>query len=207
MTPNVATLASLLLVLAACARAAEPQAAKPQDAKPQAAKPQDAKPQAAGSSWGRYKVLVERNAFSRTRGPQAKAEAARKLPERRPERYTVLTGITEQGDKFLAILEEVQGDTTKVAAGGPVAGGTVKAITLDGLVFEKGGKTINVAIGSSLSLGTAPPASGDASPTGTGADAKATRAASTAPATGQDPKAASLLERLRQRRMKELGRK
>lgn len=153
--------------------------------------------------WEKYEILIERNAFSRTRGPRSAPATIARTPTPRPERYTVLTGISEQDGAFVAFLEEVQGSTTQVEAGDEVAGGTVTEITLDGIVFEKEGKTTKVPIGSSLSLGPAPAG------TGVG-EASATAAGpATAPAPGTSPKdlATSILERLRRRREEELKNK
>jgi len=144
--------------------------------------------------WDQYKILVERNAFSQTRGRKAAPTIVSAAPTPRPERYTVITGVVQQGDIFVALLEEVQGPLMKVAPGDAVAGGKVTEITLDGIVFEKDGKTTQVSIGSSLSLGPAPPGTVGVAP-------------STGGATGSSPKdlAISILERLRQRREQELG--
>lgn len=155
--------------------------------------------------WENYEVLIKRNAFSKTRGQATRVTAptAHKTAAPRPERYTVLTGISQRGGRFVAFLEEVQGDTTKVAAGDEVAGGKVVSISLDGLEFEKEGKTTKVAIGSSLSLG---PGSAPA-PTGAAPNLGATGTPAGGTSSEAKDLATSILERLRQRREEELRKK
>jgi len=118
----------------------------------------------------------------------------------------VLTGIGLQGPDREAFLEESEsGRTIRVAVGDAVDRGRVTAVTLDGIEILRGGLTRRIAIGEDISLGgVGGPSAGPA-----------TGLASTRPGTASQPSAASgdeeedaatkaILERLRQRRLKEL---
>ena len=162
---------------------------------------------ASQPAWETYRVLVERNIFSRSR--------ARRLPFRaplapqatpRPEALVVLTGIVLQGDERVAFLEDTMtGATVKVRAGDQVAAGRLKNITLDYVEYEIGGRTEKIRIGRSLRR--APPASMPARAPYAAASrpTKAPAAAVSAPPTTGKSSAEAILERLRQRRQKELG--
>lgn len=144
--------------------------------------------------WAKYEILIERNVFSRARH-SPRPESARAPTAAPPaESYVVLKGVVQVDDGFVAFMEDVRGGTKTVSAGDELAGGTVKRIHLDGLVFSKDGKTREVEIGGRLGerTGAAPlPATAGARPS--------------APTAAGSKGAASVLEMLRLRRQKELG--
>jgi len=153
---------------------------------------------APAASWDRYKVMGERNIFLRERPrPRPKAEAA-PAPVQAVERSVVLTGIVRQGETYIAFLEDTRtGETSRVGAGDAVAEGRIVEIAFDGLVFEKDKKTASIEIGDSLDG-----ASSSASPDAEGSGAATGAAPSSPGLTASDER--SILERLRQRREKEL---
>lgn len=157
-----------------------------------------AEPGNAQRAWERYQVLVERNIFSRDRGsPPPRAREVTPLPPPPPERYLVLTGIASHGEKHIAFLEDIgTGVTTIVQIGDTVLQGRIKNITLDGVEYEKNDRTTIIGIGGDLE-GRKPSAlSATLSPSEmAGSDLT--------PVAGSAE--ADILERLRQKREKELG--
>jgi len=152
-------------------------------------------------SWERYEILVERNAFSRTRGPRHVARAVQVRPPRPPESFVVLVGIYEQEDGIVAFLEDVRGGSQKVNVGDTIAGGKVTAITIDKLVFEKDGESRSVEVGGRLGL-VADTSAGEDDPqieSGSGRPE--------APSSSGGGAAESILEKLRRRRAQELNKK
>lgn len=120
----------------------------------------DAKP----GTWDAYRLLAQRNIFVRDR---RLPRTDRRLPTRSAaaesamdaDRQVVLTGITKQGDEFVAFFENLRtGKTLRAPAGTTVGAGTLKAIGLNDVAYERGGKTARITIGYSLagSLATLP---------------------------------------------------
>jgi len=159
------------------------------------------------ASWHKYDVLIERNIFSRLRGSAAQlgreAEAPALPP---PERFLVLTGIVRQDDDYMAFLEDTaKGTVMRVRAGDAVLEGRVASVTLDALGYAKNGGTVTVKVGQNLEAGEGRPTrSVKAAATGTGGSAEA--ASQTGPSSGSaSDSAGDIVERLRQRRQKELA--
>lgn len=149
--------------------------------------------------WKRYEVLVERNVFSRDRGRAAKPASAQPAAVT-PASYLILKGVAQDGDRFVAFLENLQGVTTKVTVGEKLAGAEIVAVSLDGLTYRQGAETRKIEIGERL--GGSPP-SGGVGPAPTGGAKRPSRpAASGSKAGGSE---ADILDRLRRRRMRELG--
>ena len=143
------------------------------------------------SSYDRYRVLTERNIFSRDRGQRR--EAAPKITQPTPpspERCIVLKGIAQQGQDLVAFLEDTRtGVTTRARTGDSVARGRLKNITLDRVEYELEERVTAARIGEGLT-GAAP-----ASETGP----------VVAPAAAGKDSEAAILERMRQKRREELG--
>ena len=163
-----------------------------------------AQPGEAPVRWEDYRAVVERNIFSRDRGRAREPgpTVARQAPPR-AERYIVLKGVVQQGKELIAFLEDTRAATTSRARIGDAVGqGRLANITLDHVEYELDGQTEKIEIGSNLA-GSAPPALipyellEDAGVSGL-------PAAGTASGTVSEEEAA-VLERLRQKREKELG--
>lgn len=157
-----------------------------------------AEPGSAQRAWERYQVLVERNIFSRDRGsPPPRSREVTPLPPPPPERYLVLTGIARHGEKHMAFLEDIgTGVTTIIQIGDTVLQGRIKNITLDSIEYEKNDRTAIIGIGGDLEGGS-PSTISAALPLSETAGSDLTPVAGSAEA--------DILERLRQKREKELG--
>ena len=158
---------------------------------------------AASPSWDRYKVLTENNIFLRDRArARPREQSIAPVPVRAPERDFVLMGIVRRDSGCIAFVEDMRnGETLRVRSGDIFANGQITDITLDGLVYRKDDQTRDIEIGntlgeaSSLSAPTAP------APTAASTGAEGSVAPGT---TAASPDERAILERLRQRREKEL---
>jgi len=107
--------------------------------------------------WAAFKVIVERNMFSRQRGrrvEQDRTEQVRTPPVLSPESYYVLKGIAQENGEFVAFLEDTQrGQILRVRKGDSVARGVVKALTLDTIEYQFEDRTTTVAMGYDLEGG------------------------------------------------------
>ena len=159
---------------------------------------------ASQPSWDRYRIVVDRNVFSRTRGRPGPARAVVARPVFQPKSPVVLRGIARRGDEHVAFIEDTGTKKTwKVKAGDALAGGRVQRITLDRVEVDRAGRTVAIQVGSSLDgtpvLAPASMPTVTSSGTATSAQPSETKAV--------NPKLQSILERMRQRRQKELGKK
>lgn len=163
--------------------------------------------QDAPPSWEKYKVLAERNIFLRDRSPRAhstRAAAAPVYPVYPDEHYTVLTGIVRQAEVYVAFLEDTRtGVTSRARADGPVAQGRIVRITLNYVEYEKNGRTVKVDVGESLEGASPAQRSAPAPSVTIGATSDSSAGTPPPGGTGAEDERA-ILERLRQRRQKEL---
>lgn len=104
--------------------------------------------------WATFKVIVERNMFSRQRGA---AERRQRRTEERPvavpdpESYCRLRGIAQENGTFVAFVEDTRsGETLKLRQGDSVARGSIESLDLDSIVYRLEDRTITVAIGQDL---------------------------------------------------------
>jgi hypothetical protein len=110
----------------------------------------------AQDTWAKYQIILQRNIFSRQRGPlrQRRAEQARPVVTRNPESYLLLKGIVQEGGTFIAFVEDTQGNSVfRLREGDSVARGTVKNFTLDSIEYQLEDKTIHVMLGRDLEGG------------------------------------------------------
>jgi hypothetical protein len=156
--------------------------------------------------WADYSIITERNIFSRQRGRSDALPGTDQGSPRasaRPEAsYWVLRGISRQGGKYWAFMEDQRsGRMAKAAAGDAIAAGRIERLTLDRVHFAGAGGTISVAIGQTLEGGGASPAS-----EATGFSMPRAATGSTAqPAKGSAPAGADdLIQRLKARRQQQL---
>lgn len=105
-------------------------------------------------AWALYKVIVDRNMFSRQRGA---AERRQRDAEREvvtvpdPESYYRLRGIAQENGIFIAFVEDTRrSETLKLRQGNTVARGSIESLDLDSIVFRIEDRTITVAIGQDL---------------------------------------------------------
>jgi len=145
------------------------------------------------------------------RQPAAPAPAQKPEPTKRqdegpnPERFVVLRGIVFQDGRFIAFIEDtLTRETTKARIGDSVAQGRLKNITLDYVEYESYGRTVKVAV--SDNFARAETASKDASkPPPAAGTTQASDTTTSRPGTGVKKEGLSVLERLRQRRQRELA--
>ena len=157
----------------------------------------------------RYAVIVERNIFlrdrsrpnsSRTTQPTTQQHSAPKIPEEE----VWLSGVAVESEGFRAYAEDLSGSyrILKLAPGDPIARGKITAIEIDAVEYEnRDGKRIWIAIGSDFT--GKPAAVSTSSPSSYAGDAPTT-SSSTQPAGDSNSAAASLEEKMRQRRAQEL---
>ena len=104
--------------------------------------------------WALYKVIIDRNMFSRQRGA---TERRQRDTERQvvtvpdPESYYRLRGIAQENGTFIAFVEDTRrSETLKLRQGDAVARGSVESLDLDSIVFRLEDRSIPVAIGQDL---------------------------------------------------------
>jgi hypothetical protein len=166
-----------------------------------------------------FDVLLKKSIFSRDRSrgtgaPASTAPAAGAARVLSPEQSVAFRGVLCPDEEYVAFMENIQtGQISIVKAGDEIGRGRVAAITLDTLAYDAGGKVHQIRLGQDLtgetaaSSGggtggstTAPSVAGATAGSGTGAGATGT------PAPDSNPAAASMIEKMRQRRLQEGGR-
>jgi len=114
------------------------------------------RPAIAQNTWASYQIILQRNIFSRQRGPirQRRTERTRPTVTRNPESYHILKGIVQEDGTFIAFIENTQNNTVfRLREGESVARGTVKNFTLDSIEYQLEDKTISVVLGRDLEGG------------------------------------------------------
>ena len=110
-------------------------------------------------SWDAYKIIVERNMFSRQRGPRVdrsnrEGRTRTPPPAPNPESYYVLKGVVEENGVFIAFLEDTQrGQILRVCKGDKVVRGAITDMTLDSIEYQFEDRTVTVAMGYDLEGG------------------------------------------------------
>ena len=150
-------------------------------------------------SWDRYKVLMENNMFLRNRVRERPSERTVRttVPVRVPERDFVLTGVVRRDSGCIAFVEDMRnGETLRMRSGDSIADGQIVEIGPDGLVYRKGDQSRDVKTGDALGRASSLPA-----PVATSDNTEGSAEVGASPAS---PSESAILERLRQRREKEL---
>lgn len=107
-------------------------------------------------SWNRYQIILQRNIFSRQRGPvrQRRTIQARPVITRNRESYLILKGVVQQDSTFIAFVEDTQSNSMlRLGEADSVARGIVKNFTLDSIEYQLKEKTITVTVGRDLEGG------------------------------------------------------
>lgn len=100
-----------------------------------------------------FAILLTRSMF--TRGPAKPIGPGQ--PGGGPEANLGLRGVLVQDGQFTALIEDLASKSAqRLKAGDPLGPGRIATITLDGIGYESGGRTTQVAIGQNL-LGAALP--------------------------------------------------
>jgi hypothetical protein len=107
---------------------------------------------AAVKSWDDFKIIAERNIFSRNRTKIVVLSETQRQVETVPEqRYHTLRGITKQADGYVSFIEDSRTSiVTRYRKGDPVAEGKIADITLDDISYKRGGKTLKIETGMNL---------------------------------------------------------
>ena len=166
------------------------------------------------ASWEDIRVLSERNIFSRNRvkvAPQPAVELGSiQRTAAREEDYLILRGITRQANRFIAYIEDSRTmEIKKVAKEGAIGKGTIKDITLDYITCELEGKSVMVKIG--MSMGGQDSGAAPGYPAGFGSFQQqdllnfSPSVQTDIQATPMNENSKDILERLKERRKKELG--
>lgn len=108
-------------------------------------------------AWENYKIILQRNIFSRQRGPRIDPSQSRRMdapPPPTPESYHMLKGIVEENNVYIAFIENTQtGQMLKVREGDSVARGKVTAFNLDTIEYQFEDNKVTVALGNDLEGG------------------------------------------------------
>lgn len=109
------------------------------------------------NTWAKYQVILQRNIFSRQRGPitqRQRITRSRPVVTPNPESYFLLKGIVQEGSTFIAFFEDVQSNgILKLREGDSVARGTVENFTLDSVEYRRAEQVVSVALGQDLEGG------------------------------------------------------
>lgn len=104
-------------------------------------------------TWDAYKVIIQRNMFSRQRGAveRQRREEREVVTVPDPESYYRLRGIAQENGTFIAFIEDTRtNETLKLRQGASVARGVIESLDLDSIVFRIEDRTIPVTIGQDL---------------------------------------------------------
>ncbi len=152
---------------------------------------------AKGPSFDDYQLILDRNIFSRDRTagrtryntPFSRPYAMSRPSSTKVDYALVLTGIVEQDGLKVAFIEDSRsGETFRMTAGAAFAGGVLKNVSLEGVEFGEGENVKKFAVGESI----------------TGVSDTGFRPAATASGPS-DSSANDILERMRLRRLQEMG--
>jgi hypothetical protein len=159
--------------------------------------------------WAKYQIILERNIFSRQRGPirePGAPEEPREIAVPNPESYFILKGIVQEDSEFIAFVEDTRtSQVLRLRRGDSVARGTIAALGLDEIQYEREGQETTVTMGYDLEGGRGAVTAGElmewsqTSAAGTGQGAATEEPA---PPTGDE---AEILKQLMERRRQQLG--
>ena len=161
-----------------------------------------------------FNLLVSRSVF--VHGPQrifegpevppATQSGNTSLQPSRPEKTLLFNGSTRTEGEWVAFIEDtVASRVLKLKVGEPIARGKITAITLSSLNYDANGKSTLVAIGQNLDGESAAPSSTQPSLAGAPSTGPGGSQGGPGASPGLSGPANDMLERLRQKRLKELG--
>jgi type II secretory pathway component PulC len=165
---------------------------------------------APSSSYEDYKIVYEKNIFSRLRytPPAQSREAGGTRKETVVLSLYVLRGVAVETQNRLAFIEdEISGQSRRLTVGDMILEGTITEIYPDRVVFREKDQSREIRIGQEidrLEYVVERPIAGSAeSPTQTAPASSAAPAKSSAPASSADE--ADVLKKLLERRKQEMG--
>jgi len=166
-------------------------------------------------AWEDYSIISQRNIFSRTRRAKivVSGEPADRAPAavRTEQSYLVLRGMVRERDVFISFIEDSRtGEVKRVREGEAIGGGMLSSATMDSISYQLAEADTRVAIGQTLE-GKAPEASSSAYYSGGGFStppesygSQQTMQPAQETVVSED-EAKDILQRLKERRKKELG--
>jgi len=160
-------------------------------------------------AWAEYQVILERNMFSRQRGPRRQREEEprreREVALPNPESYYRFNGVVQEDGTFIAFVEDTRtGTVLRLRAGDQIARGAVKTLTLDSLVYEMGEQTTTIRLGFDLEGGQGAVTMNELMEYSQTVAPSQTGQAASSQAPAEEP--ADVLQQLLRRRQQELGR-
>jgi hypothetical protein len=156
------------------------------------------------ATWEEYRLVLDRNIFSRDRGARPQPRSFRSSVTRTAEDYLILTGVgAQEGLDRVAFFEDAQsGQLFTVSVGRPLGRGILTAISLDSVEYRAAGVTRRIAVGENL---TGVVASAYSLAASSQADEEGGSAATTQPLDTAGKSSNDILEKMRQRRLQEIG--
>jgi len=162
----------------------------------------------------RYRIISDRNIFSRQRGqrsvgPRTSGEQSTRQVAPSPESYWALKGLAKVNDVYVAFFEDTRsGELIRVTTGGSLARGRITKLNLDSVVYQRGKDSASILVGQTLEGKLAPVAltydNYVSLPTTASAAAPAPKTQdANAPASSGDD--SDILKKLMERRKQELG--
>ena len=159
--------------------------------------------------WDNYRVLVERNIFSRNRSRPLERGVSepKRTAAPAPESYFVLKGIVQQNKDYIAFFENTRtGEAVKVRKGDNIARGSLKNLTLDYIEFGLDANTVKVVIGNTLVGKTSSAAvTYDELVEWSESSSKSSESATSGEGSEQKDEDEEVLRRLMERRKREVG--
>jgi len=164
--------------------------------------------------WAKYQLILDRNIFSRQRGPvrrRGEDREAAPVPVPNPESHFVLKGVVQENNECIAFVEDTQAGTVlRLRKDDRVARGTIKSLSLDEIEYQFEERATAIKLGYDLEGRLGPVTASIVAPRpATTAPAVQTPpgvptppAAQAPPATGDE---AEILKRLMEQRKQQLG--
>jgi type II secretory pathway component PulC len=167
-------------------------------------------PPATKYTYDNYKVVYERNMFSKDRLPPREVQrtTTRRTPTTTVLSIYVLRGVAAEAgraQKFAFIEEQISGESSMAWIGTKILDGRIKDIRLNYVLFEEDGKTRIVRVGEEFGKASSTvmedvAESADGNETADDAPQKEEKAEESTPADESD-----ILKKLLERRQRELG--
>lgn len=152
-----------------------------------------------------YDVLADHNFFLKDRRRVTTAPVSTRPAPKPPEEMFVLTGVVYEPleDKAFAYFEDLSaGKFVRVLTGDKLARGSIAAIDINAVAFERDGKQVPVLVGDDLTGKRASVSGSSSSSSSTSSSASGAPAPSAAPVDPNNPNL-TLEERMRLRRQTE----
>lgn len=166
-------------------------------------------PSSEKNTYDRYKVIYERNVFSKDRlPPQQSDPGSRQVRTTTVLSIYVLRGVAADAGRphqFALVEEQISGESKMVGIGTKILGGQIKDIQLNYVLFEEDGKTRKIRVGeefgkTSSTVMTNAEEPADANEPAVNASPEEDKANESPPTDEND-----LLKKLMERRKQELG--